>query len=606
MRGYWRGESPRSPTAVSVVNLRRVVGFLTPYRVRFALILATVGVEALLGLAPALLIRTIIDSAIGGGERGLLAVLSGALVAAAAASGLVGVLRSYLNTVVSQRIMFDLKVGTFRRLQSLSLRWFTNNRTGEVMSRLTSDISGINDVISGTLISIISNVIVLTSTLVTMAALSWQLTVLSLIVLPWAILPTLTVGRLRRRLRRERQRLNTSVSAHMQESLGVSGFLPIKSFAREEQVLEQFTAQNRGLMDLQVREALVGRWFFMLLALVTTGGPALIYWYGGGQVISGALTLGTIVGFVALIGRLYNPATALMSLHVDVMTSMAYFERIFQYLDLEPEIADAPGARELPPVVGHIRFDEVTLEYLPGQRALEEVSLEVEPGQLVALVGPSGAGKTSMTYLVPRFYEPTRGRVLVDGHLIQGVTLESLRRQIGIVTQETFLFHTSLRDNLLFARPDATQEELEAACRAAYIHEVIEELPDGYDTVVGERGYRLSGGEKQRLAIARVVLKAPRIFLLDEATSSLDTHSERAIQAALGLVMRGSTSIVIAHRLSTILTADLILYLDGGRILERGSHKELLARDGLYARLYREQLQGAQRSLEPVGGEGAG
>ena len=599
----FRGRRPLelpSASAITTVNLVRTVGFLAPYWRRFLLILATVGVGALLSLAPPFLIRSIIDSAIGGAERDLLTRLAVGLVAVALASGVVGVLRSYLNTVVSQRIMYDLKQRLFRRLQSLSLKFFTGHQTGELMSRLTSDISGIDNVISGTLVSIISNIFILIVTLTAMATLSWQFTLLSLLALPWLILPTFTVGRLRRRLRRERQQRNAAVNAQMAESLSISGVVLVKTFTRDQEIADQFTTDTHALMDLQVREALVGRWYFMLLALVTTAGPALIYWYGGVQAIAGTVTIGTIVAFVALMGRMYGPATDLMSLHVDVITSFAYFERIFQYLDLEPDIADAPSAVELPPINGAVRFDHVTLEYLPGTRAVNDLSLEVEPGQLVALVGPSGAGKTSITYLIPRLYEPTGGRLYVDGHEIRDVTLESLRRQIGVVTQETFLFHASVADNLRFARPDATVDELEAACKAAYIADVIHELPEGYETVVGERGYRLSTGEKQRLAIARVLLDEPRILLLDEATASLDSHSEQAIQRALAPLLRGRTSIVIAHRLSTVLAADVILYIDRGRLMEQGTHAELLALDGLYARLYEAQFKAADRPAEQL------
>ena len=587
---YRHSEPLKSETALGQVNARRIVGFLLPYKSRLFLIFLTVGVAAGLGIIPPLLVRAIVDSAIGGSSRSLLLLLSLGLLGAALATGLVGVLRSYLNTVVSQRIMYDLKLQMFSRLQSLSLRFFTEARTGELMSRLTSDITGVDNVVSGTLVSIFSNTLILSTTLVTMIILDWRLTIVSVLVLPWLILPTITVGRLRRRLRTERQQKHGLVNSMMAESLGISGLMLIKTFTREHDVMERFREENRELMDLQVREALVGRWYFALLTLVTTGGPAIIFWFGGGQVISGTLSLGTVVAFVALLSRLYGPATDLMSLHVDVMTAAAYFERIFQYLDLEPDIADAPGAIELPPVAGHVRLEGVSLEYLPGRKAIDGLDVEITAGQLVALVGPSGAGKTSVTYLLPRLYDPTAGRVLIDGHDLRDVKLESLRQQVGYVTQETFLFHSTVRANLLVAKPDATTSELEAACAAASILDVIQALPEGFDTVVGERGYRLSGGEKQRLAIARIVLKDPAVLLLDEATASLDTHSERFVQRALAELMAGRTTIVIAHRLSTVLAADQILYMEEGRVTERGTHEELLAAGWRYAHLYNEQF----------------
>ncbi len=590
MRFHGRVAPIKSETALARGNLWRIFGFLAPYWSRLVLILATVAAAASIGLVPPLLVRGLIDSAIAGADRQLLLWLSAGLFLAAVALGLVGVLRSYLNTVVSQRIMYDLKLRMFRRLQSLSLRFYTEARTGELMSRLTSDIAGIDTIISGTLVTISQNVLILTTTLVTMILLDWRLTIVSLMVLPWLIIPTLTVGKLRRRLRTERQQRSASVNSLMAESLGISGLMLIKTFTREREVLARFQRENWELMELQVREALVGRWYFMLLFIVTTGGPAVIYWFGGGQVISGSLTIGTIVAFVALLSRLYTPATDLMSLHVDMVTSAAYFERIFEYLDLEPDIADAPGAVDIENTAGALAFENVVMEYTPGRKALDGLEFVVEPGQMAALVGPSGAGKTTTTYLIPRLYDPTQGRVLLDGADIKGLKLESLREQIGYVSQETFLFHDTVGVNLRIARPDATYDEMVEACRAASVLDVVENLPEGFDTVVGERGYRLSGGEKQRLAIARMLLKDPRILILDEATSSLDSHSERAVQSALARLTEGRTTIVIAHRLSTVRAADVILYVEEGRVVERGTHSELMALDRRYADLCREQF----------------
>ena len=587
---YGRVSPLKSETALGRSNVVRIAGFLAPYWTRLALILATVAAGAVAGLAPALIVRGIIDSAIEGEDRALLLRLAGALLAAAVALGLIGVLRSYLNTVVSQRIMYDLKLRMFSRLQSLSLRFYTESRTGELMSRLTSDIQGIDTIISGSLVTVAQNALILTTTLATMLALDWRLTVVSLTVLPWLIIPTITVGRMRRRLRTERQQRSAAVNSLMAESLGISGLMLIKTFTRERDVLDRFERENRELMDLQVREALVGRWYFMLLFIVTTGGPAVIYWFGGAQVISGALTIGTVVAFVALLSRLYNPATDLMSLHVDVVTSAAYFERIFEYLDLEPDVADAPGAVPLTRTDGALALRNVVMDYTPGRHALDGLDFDVAPGRMAALVGPSGAGKTTVTYLIPRLYDPVEGQVLLDGHDIRRYTLESLRSQIGYVSQEVFLFHDTVAANLRIASPGASHEAMVEACRAASVLDVVEELPDGFDTVVGERGYRLSGGEKQRLAIARMLLKDPRIVILDEATSSLDSHSERAVQAALARLTEGRTTLVIAHRLSTVLAADVILYIDHGRVVERGTHRELMALDARYAELCREQF----------------
>ncbi len=590
MRIHGRAAPIQSPTALRKGNLRRILGFLAPYWQRLLLILATVAAAAAAGLAPPLLVRGIIDSAIEQNNPQLLLLLSAALFAAAVLLGLIGVLRSYLGAIVSQRIMYDLKLRMFARLQSLSLRFYTQSRTGELMSRLTSDIAGIDAVVSGTLVTISQNALILATTLAAMLALDWRLSLVSLIVLPWLIIPTLAVGRMRRRLRSERQQRAAAINSLMAESLGISGLMLIKTFTREHEVFNRFQRDNHDLMNLQVREALVGRWYFMLLFIVSTGGPAVIYWFGGAQVISGNLTIGTIIAFVALLARLYTPATDLMSLHVDLVTSAAYFERIFEYLDLEPDIANSPGAVDIHNPAGALAFRNIVMEYTPGQRALDNLNFTVPPGQTAALVGPSGAGKTTITYLIPRLYDPTHGQILLDGLNIRTLSLESLRSHIGYVSQETFLFHDTIDANLRVARPAASRADIIEACRAASVLDVIETLPQGFDTIVGERGYRLSGGEKQRLAIARMLLKDPRIVILDEATSSLDSHSERAVQTALARLTEKRTTIVIAHRLSTVLTADIILYIENGKVAECGSHAELMTLNQRYAELCREQF----------------
>ncbi len=593
------GDAPRQPLDKAV--LLRIIGYFRPYAGHAALILVAVSAGALLGLIPPMLIRTVLDVAIPRRDVLLLWELVGGMILAALAGGLVSVGQNYLSNLVGQRVMFDLRNQMYAHLQSLSLRFFTETKTGEIMSRVTNDVNGVQQVVTNTLVATVTNLATVASTVFLLFSLNWKLALVSVGVLPFFILPTRRVGKVRQRIAGETQARLSDLNTIMQETLSISGILLVKAFVRGRDEVERFRAKNAELMRLSLRQALVGRWFFMWLGLFGSVGPAVLYGFGGWLAIRGELSVGTVVAFVALLGRLYGPASMLLNVQVEIYTSLALFRRIFEYLDLPPEVRERPDARPLETVRGRIAFEEVSFSYRPGgPRALDRVSFTIEPGQLAALVGPSGAGKTTITYLLPRFYDPTAGRVTIDGVDVRDVTMDSLLRQIGMVTQETFLFHATIRENLLYARPGATQEELEAACRAAHIHEFILSLPDGYETVVGERGYRLSGGEKQRLAIARVILKDPRILILDEATSALDSESERLVQEALERLMAGRTSLVIAHRLSTILKADVILVLDRGHLVEQGTHAELLARGGLYARLYEQQFRSGDGADEPA------
>ena len=546
-------------------------------------------------------------------------------------SGLVGVGQSYLNNVIGQSVMQDLRTALYAHLQKMPLRFFTETKTGEIQSRLANDVGGVQSVVTDTASSLTSNVAIALSTIVAMFIIDWRLTLLSLGLLPFFMYLTYRVGKVNREVRGETQKSLAEMSAVTEETLSVSGMLLSKTFGQQRSAIDRFSKLNRQLATLQVRQAMVGRWFFMIIGTIFSITPAFVYWLAGFLAIQGdpsAPTIGDIVAFTTLQSRLFFPLGQLLNVQVEIQGALALFDRIFEYLELDPVIVDAPDAVDLAagPVAGRIRFRDVAFTYPtppprqedpnvavasddgsnganpPPERppvpapeplpfGLRDIDFEVAPGELVALVGPSGSGKTTTTYLVPRLYDVDAGSVEIDGRDVRRLTLESLGRVIGFVTQETYLFHATVRENLLYARPDATQDELERASRAAAIHDRIVELPQGYDTIVGERGYKLSGGEKQRIAIARVLLKDPRILILDEATSALDTVSERLIQRALERLERGRTTLAIAHRLSTILRADQILVYEQGRIVERGTHASLLERGGLYARLYREQFE---------------
>jgi ATP-binding cassette subfamily B protein len=509
--------------------------------------------------------------------------------------------------------MQDFRNSLYSHLQNMALRFFTATRTGEIQSRLSNDVGGVQTVVTDTASSILSNIVIIISTLAAMLIISWQLTVLSLCLLPLFLWLTYKVGKARREIAMRTQKSLAEISAITEETLSVSGILLSKAFGRKDYEIDRFRSENQRLADLEIRQQMIGRSFFAVVQIFFSITPALVYLvaglvlHGGGSGISP----GDIVAFTTLQSRLFFPIGSMLQVSVEIQSSMALFERIFEYLDMPHEIVDSPDARPLPKeaVGGGLRLNQVFFHYDRPPEAVEEesgdgngqrgrewtlegVDLEIEPGQLAALVGPSGAGKTTITYLVPRMYDVDEGSVEIDSIDVRHIELASLGEIIGMVTQETYLFHTTVRQNLLYGRPGATTEDLEVAARAAFIYDRILEMPDGFDTVVGERGYRMSGGEKQRLAIARVVLKDPRILILDEATSSLDTTSERLVQEALRPLMRGRTTLAIAHRLSTILAADVIFVLDRGRVVERGTHAELLERGGLYARLYEQQFQG--------------
>src|SRR5919202_119184 len=533
--------------------VRRVARLFRPYRMQVGLVLASILVTGALGVAPAFLTKAIINRALLPHDLHLLWQLVVLMIAIPLVSGAIGIGQTYLTTVVGQRVMQDLRNRLYEHLQAMSLRFFTGARTGELQSRLQNDVGGVQNVVTNTVSSILSSVVTVLSTLVAMLLLSWQLTALSFAVVPVFVYLTWRVGRARRALSKSTEESLAELSALTEETLSVSGVLLAKTFDRQRDAVERYREVNRRLAWLNVRQQMVGRSFFALVQTFFAASPALIYLVAGYS----NLSLGTIVAFTTLQTRLLFPIGSLLQTAVEVQSSLALFERIFAYLDLE-----------------------------------------IEPGQLAAIVGPSGAGKTTISYLVPRLYDVTRGAVRIDGIDVREIKLASLAEIVGMVTQETYLFHSSVRENLLYARPDATHAEVEAATRAAAIHDRITELSEGYDTLVGERGYRMSGGEKQRLAIARVILKDPRILILDEATSALDTTSERLVQEALRPLMRGRTTIAIAHRLSTILSADVIFVVDRGRIVERGTHAELLGRGGLYARLYEQQFRGGEVEAE--------
>lgn len=581
---------PKDLPEVERATLRRIFSYLRPYRRHAALTVVIVLAAAAINLVPPLLIKRVVDRAIPQGKSSELLLLCAGMVVAPLLAGLLGVGKKYLTTVVSERVMLDLRLQLYEHLHTQPLGWFTRARPGEAISRVLNDVQGVGSVVSGTLVNLFESGVVLITTTALVFWLDWRLALASIALLPLFVVPTRRVGRRRKLLKREGQARVAQLTGILSETLSVSGALHLKVYGTEEFEARRVKRELVEILGLSIKQMLAGRWFQMLLGLFETAGPAIVFALGGYLVIQGKAQLGTLVAFVTLLKRLYSPASKLSGVHMDLVTSYAYFDRIFAVLDTESPIVSPPGAVHLTECRGLVELDHVSFSYGEDDQTLVGVDLTVEPGRMVAVVGPSGAGKSTLAALVPRLYDATGGAVRVDGHDVRALDLASLRRHIGVVTQETFLFHASVMDNLRYARPEATDEQVYQAAQAAQIHDYIAGLPDGYDTLVGDRGYRLSGGERQRLAIARVVLKDPRILILDEATSSLDTRNEGLVLAALEPLMAGRSTLVIAHRLSTIRRADLIAVVDGGRVVERGTHDQLLAAEGLYARLYRAQV----------------
>lgn len=634
----WRSflSAPAEKPKVTRPLLKRVLSYSQPYRWKIAGMLAAILVSTGLTLLTPLILRDLIDHTIPSGNVNRLVLLALALLLIPALRGGISVIQRQLNAAVGEGVIYDLRVALYRHLQRMSLRFFTNTRVGELMSRLNNDVVGAQNAISNTIVNIITNIVEVIAVLAVMFTLEWRLTLIGVAILPLFILAARQLGGRLRDIARQHMEANARMNATMNETLNIGGALLVKLFGRVEVEVERFQQLASRVRDIGVWRAVTGVSFFMIIGLLSAVGTALVYGIGGYLVIRGAFTVGTIVAFGSYLASLYSALQGLANAPVEFATSIVSFERVFEVIDLPHDIQEKPNAIELERVAGELEFDGVSFRYRGADRgllsqverygqmhtieavfsdlktaereeepeasqsqaremALADLSFRVAPGRLVALVGPSGAGKTTLTYLIPRLYDPSEGSIRIDGHDLRDLSLKSLTDQIGMVTQETHLFHDTIRTNLLYARLDAPQAEIVAACKAANIHNFIVALPEGYDTVVGERGYRLSGGEKQRIALARVILKDPQILVLDEATSHLDSESEALIQEALKHVMAGRTSIVIAHRLSTILAADLILVMDRGRIVERGTHPQLLALGGLYAQLYETQFSSERR-----------
>lgn len=570
----------------------RILSYFKPYWKQMIVMFLTVITTSALGVVPSLLTKNIIDIALPNEDIRLLAGYIVLSFFTLLVTNLISVGQSYLNNLISKRIIRDLRSEMYSHLQYMSLEFFSNAQTGEITSRISNDIGGIEFVFSNTFLQILQGVFIFATTAATLFYTNWKLAIVSLLTLPLFLVPTRKVGKARWKLASQTQSKLAELTSIITETLNVSGTMLIKLFTREKDKCREFEEANDEVTQLSIKETVVGRWFIMTLQTFVSIGPLLIYLIGGLILIQyHDITIGGIVMFVTLVSRLYGPVSTFANIHVDIIRSMALFERIFQYLDLKSEIAEKPDAVEKQQVHGSIRFEHVNFSYTDKAQTLKDVDFEIRPGQMAAFVGPSGAGKTTITYLVPRLYDVTGGAVKIDGTDVRDLTLRSLRSPIGMVTQDTYLFNSTIRENLLFACPDATDEELVDACKTANIHDFIASLPDGYDTFVGDRGIKLSGGEKQRLSIARTLLKNPRIVIFDEATSSLDSNSEALIQRAVEPLLKSRTSLVIAHRLSTIISADVIFVIQDGRVVERGTHAELLQVGGVYKELYDKQFK---------------